>query len=128
MWLIARSDAVAAAVKRRRRRALRARHSGAERVTRPLRRRRGLRREDLRQPVDVELVEHAPALRLLEACDELRAEDVDLPVQQPPLVRDLLLLRRQVVDQALQLVVAEPSEVRRWLHSPPFVVEGRTLS
>src|SRR5919201_4887200 len=75
------------------------------------RRRRRFRGEDRGQVVDVDLVEHAPALRLLEPRDELCAQDVDLPVQQSPLVGDLVLLAGQVVDQLLQVLVAEACEI-----------------
>src|SRR5438093_1730394 len=67
------------------------RHAG------PLRRRGCLRGEDLGQPFDVELVEDALPLRLLQPGDELRTQDVDLAVEQTALVRDLELLLRQVV-------------------------------
>ena len=56
--------------------------------------------EDLGQPVDVDLVEHAAATRRLQARDELRAQDVDLPVQDAALVADLPLLLLQVADHA----------------------------
>ena len=53
-------------------------------------RRRCLAGEDLGQPVDVDLAEWAlPRSHLpLQAGDELCAQDVDLPVQQPAPVRD----------------------------------------
>src|SRR5919201_4459008 len=81
-----------------------------------LRRRSALGRQDLREPIDVELVEDAASLRLLQAGDELRAQDVDLAVEQPAAVRDLLLLLREVVDQLLEVVVGERGEGRKGFH------------
>jgi len=74
--------------------------------------------------VDVDLVEDAPAPRLLEARDELGAQDVDLPVQQTPLVRDLVLLARQVVDELLEVVVGELAEIGQRFQLAAFRVEG----
>ena len=54
-----------------------------------------------RQPVDVDLVEHALPPGLLQPRDELGAEDVDLAVQQAALVADLPLLLLEVADQLL---------------------------
>src|SRR5262249_12587641 len=85
-------------------------------------RRGGPRREAPGQTLDVELVEDARAPGLLETRDELRAQDVDLAVQETPLVRDLELLLREIVDQLLEVVVGERSEIREWLHRLPFVV------
>jgi hypothetical protein len=44
-------------------------------------------------------------------------------VQEPTLVGDLVLLLRQVVDQLLEVVVAERCEVGEGFHGPPFWVE-----
>src|SRR3954451_23031074 len=79
------------------------------------RRWRGLTRQDVRQRVDVHVLEHTLAAGLLEADNELRAQDVDLAVKDPPPVGDLLLLPRQLVDQVLQLGVREAGEVRERL-------------
>jgi len=54
--------------------------------------------QDVRQRLDVDLVEHALPARLLQAGDELGAQDVDLPVQQAPPVRDFRLLLRELPD------------------------------
>ena len=59
------------------------------------------------QPVDVDLVEDALAAGHLQPRDELRAQDVDLAVEQAALVADLVLLRLEVVDQRLQLALRE---------------------
>ena len=62
----------------------------------------------------------APLAFLAQAVDELGTEDVDLPVQHAPLVGDLVLLRREVVDQVLQLFVAEGTEIGKGvLHRAP---------
>src|SRR3954468_5357558 len=85
------------------------------------RRWRGLARQDVGQRVDVHVLEHGLAARLLEADDELRAEDVDLAVEDPPPVRDLLLLTRQLVDQSFQLGVGEAGKVgKRLQRTCPF--------
>jgi hypothetical protein len=76
--------------------------------------------------VDVDLVEHAPPLRLLQPSHELRAQDVDLPVQQPALVGDLVLLPRQVVDEVLQVVVAEACEIGEGFHRTAFLGRSRS--
>src|SRR5215204_3184656 len=70
--------------------------------------RRGSRGEDLRQPIDVDV---ATPARALEARGALRAQDVDPALQQPPPVRDLILLLRESLDQGLQLVVRERAEI-----------------
>jgi hypothetical protein len=57
--------------------------------------------------LDVDVVEDALPLGLLQPRDELRAEDVDLPVQQAPLIGDLVLLLRQVGDELLQIGVGQ---------------------
>jgi hypothetical protein len=54
---------------------------------------------------------------LLQPGDELRAEDVDLPVEDAAAVRDLLLLLRVLVDQALQVLVGERGEIRERFHA-----------
>src|SRR4029450_8261558 len=78
-------------------------------------------RKDVRERVDVDVLENALASRLLQPHDELRAEDVDLAVEDPPAGRDLLLLARQPVDQILQRVVGEADEILKRLHHCPFV-------
>src|SRR3954451_11199772 len=86
-------------------------------------RRRRLAGQDLGQPVDVDLVEHAAAARLLEARDEIGAQDVDLAVQEPALIADLPLLLLELSDEALQRAVFERAEVGKGFHVvPPFVV------
>ena len=74
--------------------------------------------------VDVDLVEDALPLRLLETRDELGAQDVDLPVQQAPLIRDLVLLTREVVDELLQVVVGQRGEIGQRFHGPAFRGRG----
>ena len=54
--------------------------------------------------------------RLLQPGDELGPQDVDLPVQEPPAVRHLLLLARQLVDELLQVVVGQCRKIRQRFH------------
>ena len=51
-------------------------------------------------------------------------EDVDLPVQQTPLVGDLVLLARQIGDEQLEVSVGQRCEIGQRFHGPPFLVEG----
>jgi hypothetical protein len=74
--------------------------------------------------VDVHLVEDARPSCLLQPRDQLRTEDVDLPVQQAPLIGDLVLLARQVSDEQLEVSVGQRCEIGQRLHGPPFLVEG----
>ncbi len=74
--------------------------------------------------VDVDLVEDALAPGLLQAGDELRAQDVDLPVQEPALVGDLVLLLLQIVDQLLEVVVGQRAEIGQRFQLAAFRVEG----
>ena len=76
--------------------------------------------------IDVDLVEDALSPGLLETGDELSAQDVDLPVQQPPLVGDLVLLLRQVVDELLEVVVRHGAEIGQGFQRSPFV-EGQVV-
>src|SRR6187431_3383722 len=66
--------------------------------------------------LDVDLVEDALAARLLEARLELGPEQVDLAVQDPPPVRDLELLFRQIVDQLLEVGVRQRAEIGERFH------------
>ena len=74
--------------------------------------------------LDVDVVEDASPLGLLEPRDQLGAKDVDLSVQQAPLVRDLVLLARQVRDELLEVGVGQTCEIGQRFHGPPFLVEG----
>ena len=69
-----------------------------------------------------------PAARLPQASLQLRAQDVDLSVQDPAPVRDLLLLLRQVVDQLLEIVVGKRCEIGKGFHGVPFVGEATAPS
>jgi molybdenum cofactor synthesis domain-containing protein len=62
-------------------------------------------REVFAQFCGVDLVEDALSPGLLQAGDELGSQDVDLAVEQAPLVGDLVLPARQVVDELLEVVV-----------------------
>ena len=70
------------------------------------------------EALDVGAGDHVlPALVLLaQAVDQLGAEDVDLAVEDPPLVRHLLLLVGQVLDQVLELLVGERAKVGEGVH------------
>src|SRR5215208_3813969 len=61
--------------------------------------------------LNVDLVEDALPLRLLEPRHELRPQDVDLPVQQAPLVGDLVLLASQIGDELLEVDVGQGAEI-----------------
>src|ERR687892_423308 len=80
--------------------------------------RRSLRRENLGETVDVDLGERALALAhlALEPGDELGAEDVDLPVEDPAAVRDRALLLHELADEIAQLLVGQRVEVGKGFH------------
>src|SRR6185503_2155012 len=61
---------------------------------------------------------------LLEARNELGAQDVELAVQQPALVGDLVLLPFELPDQILQLGVGEAGKVRKSFHETLSVAGG----
>src|SRR5262245_12668269 len=71
--------------------------------------------EDFAQAVDIDLCELTLAL-VLEPGDELGMEDVDLAVEQPALVGDLVLLRFEVGDHLLQVGIRQRREVRESVH------------
>src|SRR5581483_3078584 len=77
--------------------------------------RRRLAGEDLRQPVEVD-VRELPLPLLLQPRDQLRAQDVQLPVQKAATVRDVVLLGLELVDQLLELGVRDAGEVRKRFH------------
>src|SRR4051794_13894233 len=58
----------------------------------------------------------AALVLLAQAVDELGAQDVDLPVEDPPLVRDVDLLLRELLDEVLELLVGEGAEVGEGVH------------
>jgi hypothetical protein len=74
--------------------------------------------------VDVHIVEDARPSGLLQPRDQLCTEDVDLPVQEAPLVGNLVLLARQIGDEVLEVGVGQRCEIGQRLHGPPFLVEG----
>src|SRR5919202_2944994 len=86
----------------------------------------GLAGEDVRELLDVRAADDRLALLALaaEPVDELGSEDVDLAVQDAALVRDLLLLLRQLVDEALELLVRERPEVGKGVHGRPWLGPG----
>jgi hypothetical protein len=53
---------------------------------------------------------------LAQPVDELRAQDVDLAVQDAPAVRDVDLLLGELLDQVLELLVREGAEVGEGVH------------
>src|SRR3954447_4511153 len=80
--------------------------------------RHALAGEDVRERLHVGAADHGLALLALaaQAVHELRAEDVDLAVQDAALVRDLLLLLGQLRDQILQVLIPERPEIRESVH------------
>src|SRR5690242_13391072 len=69
-----------------------------------------------------------PALVLLpQPVDELRAQDVDLAVEDPALVRDVDLLLRELLDEVLQLLVGERAEVGKGVHDGEHTSGSVTL-
>src|SRR5829696_767165 len=89
-------------------------------------RRDALAREDVRQLLHVGTADHGLALLMLlaEPVHELRTQDVDLAVEDPALVGDLLLLLRELLDELLQLVVRERAEIRERVQCGPFQKRG----
>ena len=74
--------------------------------------------------IDVHLVEDARPSRRLQPRDQLSAQDVDLSVQQAPLVGDLVFLLRQTGDELFEVGVGQRCEIGQRFHGPPFLVEG----
>jgi hypothetical protein len=61
-----------------------------------------------------------------EKSDSPCSQDVDLAVQDAPLVGDLVLLLGELVDQLLQLLVAEGTKIGKGvLHLAPWVAGSR---
>src|SRR5215216_3440891 len=76
--------------------------------------------EDLGGLLEVGLDDRAPLPRLdglLQPVLELGLQNVDLAVQDPAAVRDLVLLLLETVDQLLELVVGQRSEIGQRFHS-----------
>src|SRR5690348_1210409 len=67
--------------------------------------------QDAGERVDVDHGELA-LVAAPQAPDELAAQEVELPVQQPPAVREIALLGAQILDPLLELAVGEGREVR----------------
>src|SRR3954454_4536802 len=81
-------------------------------------------REDVGEAPDVVAGDHvlAALVLLAQAVDELRAEDVDLAVEDPPLVRDVDLLLGELLDEVLQLLVGERAEVGERVHEGSYLL------
>ena len=78
--------------------------------------------------IDEEVGKAGAALVLLaQAVDELGAQDVDLPVQDPALVGDVDLLLRELLDELLELLVGERAEVGERVHGGEHTSESLTL-
>src|SRR5215204_6731528 len=76
--------------------------------------------EDLGELLEVGLDDRARLPRLdgpLQPVLELGLQDVDLAVQDPATVGDLVFLLLQAVDQLLELVVGQRSEIGQRFHS-----------
>jgi hypothetical protein len=69
--------------------------------------------EDVGQLLNVRAAEDCVAVRVLlpQAVHQLRAQRVDLAVEDAPLVGDLLLVLRELLDQLLELLIRESAEV-----------------
>src|SRR3954451_8123304 len=91
---------------------------GSRRGSRVLFWRRRLGGEDVRQALEVGAEGRALTIldRALEARDELRAQDVDLAVQDPAAVRELVLLLLQLGDQLAQLGIWKAGKVGKRFH------------
>src|ERR687897_466147 len=77
--------------------------------------------EDVGELLDISARDHRLALLapLAQPVDELSAQDVDLAVQDATPVRDLLLLLGEILDQVLQLLIGERSQIRESVHVRP---------
>src|SRR5688500_14830957 len=77
--------------------------------------------EDVGELLNVRARDHRFTLLapLPEPVDELRAQDVDLAVEDAAPVRDLLLLLGEILDQVLQLLIGERSQIRKSVHVRP---------
>src|SRR3954452_4345851 len=77
--------------------------------------------EDVRERLHVGAADHCLTLLALaaQAVHELRAKDVDLAVQDAPLIRHFLLLLGQLLDQILQVLIPERPEIRESVHFHP---------
>jgi len=53
---------------------------------------------------------------LTQAIDQLGAQDVDLAVQDAPTVRHLLLLVSELLDEVLELLIGERTEIGEGVH------------
>src|SRR4029078_8783981 len=78
----------------------------------------GAAREDVGETLDVGAGDHVLArlVLLAQAVDELGAQGVDLPVEDPALVGDVDLLFGQLLDEVLELLIRERAEVRKRVH------------
>ena len=74
--------------------------------------------QDVGQALDVGARDDllATLVLLAQPVDELRAEDVDLAVQDPAPVGHLLLLVRELLDEILQLLVRERPQIGEGVH------------
>src|SRR5688572_11409058 len=81
------------------------------------RRWRGLAREDLAQPLDVDLFGERLLSLSLQPRTSFGSEHVDLAVQEAPLVGEVVLLSLQVGDQAMQVVVGQRREIGKDVHA-----------
>ncbi len=74
--------------------------------------------EDVGETLHVRSGDHVlTALVLLaQPVHELGAEDVDLAVQDPPAIRHLLLLVRELLDEIFELLIGQRAKVREGVH------------
>ena len=79
---------------------------------------RGATGENVGQALDVGTGDDflATLVLLAEAIDQFGTEDVDLAVEDPPAVGHLLLLVRELLDEVLELLVGERTEIGEGVH------------
>ena len=100
---------------------------GAVDVTHARRRRRALCRRGSRSAVRRRPAPSSPSPLLLEPRDELGVQDVDLAVQDSALVRDLVLLGLELVDQLLQVAIGIVARSGSASTRPFFEGSGRCI-
>src|SRR3954454_21520677 len=85
----------------------------------PLAVRRDLSRQDDGQPLDIRSADDVLDTLVLtpQSVDQLRAQDVDLAVHNPPAIGDGELLLSELLDQRLELLIGEGAEVRERLQT-----------
>src|SRR5579875_688322 len=83
--------------------------------------------EDVGELLNVGSADHelAALVLLAQPVDQLSAEDVDLAVEDAPLVGDLHLLLGQLLDEFLELLIGQRAEVWKRVHYGMVLPYGR---